>query len=244
MARSGPTTPKGLHAAGADLWARLTDVFDLEVGELLLLEQAARQADTVADLDAAVAADGVIVTGAAGQSRLNAAVTELRQSRLALAKLLGELGLPTEDDERPMTAAQRRAQKAARSAAGTGPRARDVARLKRADDDPEVVPTHSRRGPGLARRGDRRGGPRANSPTGSASPPGGRCTARGSPSPLRSLPTPAGPLTNSTRSSSPTVTVGAGSPGSASSPLATTSDETRPQRPRRVGHCARSWLLA
>ena len=107
--------PSGLGAAGKSLWRRLCDTYDFEVHELAVVELAARQADDVAALEAAIAEAGVTVRGSAGQPRLNAAVTEVRQGRLALAKILGQLALPaeTEPDERPMTARQRQAQKAA-----------------------------------------------------------------------------------------------------------------------------------
>jgi hypothetical protein len=68
----------------------------------------------VAALEAAVKRDGMTVLGSAGQSRLNPAVTELRQARLALARLLGELSLPDEEDKR-RSAASRRGQRAVRS---------------------------------------------------------------------------------------------------------------------------------
>lgn len=105
--------PEGLAEAGSAMWERLTGRFEFSEAERPLLELVCRQADLVASLEAAVAAEGVTIAGSRGQPRLNAAVTELRQCRLALAKLLGELALPSEEDERPMTAAQRRAKHAA-----------------------------------------------------------------------------------------------------------------------------------
>lgn len=120
-----PLPPDGLRESGRALWvAILADLaaapaddaagWELDARELVLLEQAARQADLVADLERVLVEDGLVVAGSQGQSRLNAAATELRQSRVALAKLLGELALPGEDG-RAMTAAQRRAQHAART---------------------------------------------------------------------------------------------------------------------------------
>ncbi len=81
--------------------------------ELALLALAARQADDVAALEVALAAGGVIVAGSKGQARLNGVVTELRQGRIALAKLLGDLALPGEDDGVARTAKSERAQRAA-----------------------------------------------------------------------------------------------------------------------------------
>jgi hypothetical protein len=43
-------------------------------------------------------ADGFVVKGSQGQPRLSAAVTEVRQGRLALARLLAELRLPDVDE--------------------------------------------------------------------------------------------------------------------------------------------------
>ena len=64
---------------------------EVDERELAILTLACRQADTVASLEAAVKRDGVMIPGAKGQRRLNATVTELRNGRLALTKLLGEL---------------------------------------------------------------------------------------------------------------------------------------------------------
>lgn len=110
-----PEPPEGLGEAGRALWVSLTSVYVFTAYELLILDQACRLADSVDALAAAVEQDGVVVLGAAGQKRLNAAVVELRQARLGMAKLLGMLALPSSEDERPMSDASRRAQHAARS---------------------------------------------------------------------------------------------------------------------------------
>lgn len=114
MNTKAPRVPAELQAAGKALWRRLTADFVLEPAEVVLLGLACRQADALSDVEAAVERDGVMVTGAAGQQRLNAAVTECRQARLALATLVGRIALPAEDD-RPMTAASERASRAARA---------------------------------------------------------------------------------------------------------------------------------
>jgi hypothetical protein len=104
----------GLGAAGKALWRRLLKVYELEEHEAALLTHACRQADDVAALEEVVGRDGYVVEGSQGQSRLNMAVTELRQSRLALGRLLAQVGFPDEAD-RPMTEKSRRAQRVANS---------------------------------------------------------------------------------------------------------------------------------
>ena len=111
---SKPRAPAGLGAAGKALWRRLTGAFEFAEHELALLEVAARQADDVAALEAIIRDDGMVVAGSAGQPRLNGAVAEVRQGRLALGKLLGALALPDEAD-RPASAATLQARKAAES---------------------------------------------------------------------------------------------------------------------------------
>lgn len=114
-----PVAPKGLGAAGKRTWrAILADLpadEELTARELELLATAARQADLVAALEKALVAEGVIVAGAAGQKRLNAVTTELRQSRLAFARLLGELAISPDEGEIPMTSKAQRAQRAAQA---------------------------------------------------------------------------------------------------------------------------------
>ena len=74
-----------------------------------LLDQAARQADDIAALEADIAEHGIRVPGSrAGHTVLNPAVSECRQGRLALGKLLGALELPESASD-----ATRRAQRAA-----------------------------------------------------------------------------------------------------------------------------------
>ena len=107
-----PRVPAGVGSTGRALWRRLVGVYEFEEHELAVLEVAARQADDVAALEALIVDQGMTVTGSTGQSRLNPAIAEVRQGRLALGKLLGLLALPDEFD-RPATAASRTAQKAA-----------------------------------------------------------------------------------------------------------------------------------
>lgn len=61
---------------------------ELENDDLVVLHNAARVADLVADLDADIAANGVMLSGA---SKVNPAVPESRQQRVALARLLADV---------------------------------------------------------------------------------------------------------------------------------------------------------
>lgn len=104
--------PTGLGKAGRALWRSITAEWELDPRELALLSAACRQSDDVAALEAALATDGLVTLGSAGQPRMNAVITELRQSRMAVAKLLVDLRLPGDVDP-PMTATQARASRAA-----------------------------------------------------------------------------------------------------------------------------------
>lgn len=111
-----PTPPKTLQTAGKRLWSAvwedLPDGWVLDHREQAILALAARQADELALLEDAIDSDGVIAVGAAGQPRLAAAVTEARQARLAIGRLLGQIAMPDED-EQPLTQAGQRARHAA-----------------------------------------------------------------------------------------------------------------------------------
>ena len=117
-----PAPPKALGAAGRDLWKKLHDGLEWDPHEVPMVQQVCRQADLVAELEQAVAADGITTLGSAGQPRLNGAVTELRMSRLALARLLGQLQIPNDAE---LTPAQLRGRRAAevRWSKSRGPRA-------------------------------------------------------------------------------------------------------------------------
>lgn len=112
---SRPRAPVGLGAAGRRLWRAVTSDYELQPWELDSLTLACRQLDDVASLEALLAEQGLVVPGSKGQPRLSAVVSELRQARLAAARLLAEVGLPLDDEGRPATPAARRAQRAAQA---------------------------------------------------------------------------------------------------------------------------------
>jgi hypothetical protein len=86
--------PKGLGPAGRRTWDAVQAAVDDEHGWMLdqrdyiVLREACQQADLIASLEAAVDTQGVTVSGAAGQERLNPAVTALTNARALLQRLL------------------------------------------------------------------------------------------------------------------------------------------------------------
>jgi hypothetical protein len=67
---------------------------ELDERESALLDLAARQARDVERAEADIATRGYLVEGSRGQEVINPSLAEVRQSRLALGKLLGALDLP------------------------------------------------------------------------------------------------------------------------------------------------------
>lgn len=110
-AASGVFPPLG--EAGAALYGRLAGAYEFTATEEALLVAACRQADDITMLEATLAEEGPIVAGSKGQPRLSPVLAELRQGRLAFAKLLGALAVPDDFDDKPLTANSRRARAAA-----------------------------------------------------------------------------------------------------------------------------------
>lgn len=111
-----PKPPDGLGNAGRALWRQiagsLPDGWELDDRERALLALAARQRDDLSSLEGAIKKSGPMVIGSTGQPVVNPAITEARQARLAIARILGSLALPDED-EVPRDNASQRGQKAA-----------------------------------------------------------------------------------------------------------------------------------
>lgn len=112
-----PPPPAGLANRGRKLWHSIgsqlaAEALELDERERELLAMACRQADDLAMLETAIKNVGAMVDGSKGQKVVNPAIAEARQARLAISRLLGQLGLPDEELQ-PRTAASIRAQKAA-----------------------------------------------------------------------------------------------------------------------------------
>ena len=120
---SAPPPPENLGDAGRALWLACTDDIEFDSHELPQLAMACAQADMIAMLEDALSEDGVLTAGSKGQTRVSGAVVELRQSRLALSRLLRALDLPGGDEQ--LTPGQLRARRAseARWSKVRGPRA-------------------------------------------------------------------------------------------------------------------------
>ncbi len=87
----------------------LSDTFDFDPQEMALLRLVAAQLDRIAELDAIVTRDGLVIHGTQGE-RLHPAVTESRQLSLSVARLIATLRLPLGgDEEGPEQLPQRRA---------------------------------------------------------------------------------------------------------------------------------------
>ena len=99
MSRSvAPKPPAGTREPGKRLWSSVVADYDLDEHEMASLLEAVRTVDLLADLDAAVKADGALVVSPQGMKAHPGAV-EARQQRIALARLLAALRLPAGDGE-------------------------------------------------------------------------------------------------------------------------------------------------
>ena len=98
---SKPKSPTGTGPAGAKLWKAVLDEYELEEHEVLLLREAVRTVDTLDLLEARVRLDGPLLASSQGE-RAHPALTEARQQRIVLARLLAALRLPAgEEDSAP-----------------------------------------------------------------------------------------------------------------------------------------------
>ncbi len=93
--------PPGLGSAGRSLWRSIARRWRLDEREHMLLSQAAKTSDLIADLEALLQDQGLVIAGSNGQPRLSPIPAEIRAQRLALEKMLAALSLPVPDEEAP-----------------------------------------------------------------------------------------------------------------------------------------------
>lgn len=113
-----PRVPAGLGKHGKALWRKITgdlaDDMELDARELHYLERAAKIADNLADLRAAIDRDGLMVTGSRGQVIAHPAQSEARQLEVVQLRLLSAIQFIDPEAERAATPSQARGRRAAR----------------------------------------------------------------------------------------------------------------------------------
>lgn len=114
-----PEPPADLGDAGTKLWGEmheaLAEDWTFDEKDYVLLRLACQQQDDIVRLTEALADADVCTAGSTGQQRINALFAEVRQARLALARMLKQLDVGPEPEK--LTPAQA-ARKAARGSVG------------------------------------------------------------------------------------------------------------------------------
>ena len=85
--------PTGLKAAGKRLWRAVLSGFELRADELELLTAACHLGDEIAALETMIEKSTPLTMGSRQQVRVNPLYAEVRAHRLALGRLLSQLGL-------------------------------------------------------------------------------------------------------------------------------------------------------
>ena len=117
MATQVPKPPSGLRSSGRALWRAVLRDYELDEHETTLLRECCRTADSLDGLQALLDAEGLTSESSQGV-RVHPALVELRQQRLALARLLTALRIPTgETGERTQTRGTPRGVRAIRGGA-------------------------------------------------------------------------------------------------------------------------------
>ena len=93
--------PAGLLTAGKSLWKSVTDEYELDTHESLLLLQACRTADRLDSMATELATSPLTLTNFRGDEVAHPLLTESRQQSLTLSRLLASLRLPSGDEARP-----------------------------------------------------------------------------------------------------------------------------------------------
>jgi hypothetical protein len=89
--------PSGLRGPGRALWRQVAADYELRPDEMVLLEQCCRSADLITRMESEAAAAGLTSAGSKGQPVINPVLAELRLQKIALARLMFQLGLPDAD---------------------------------------------------------------------------------------------------------------------------------------------------
>jgi hypothetical protein len=101
---------------GRRFWIATLRTFDLSGPELEILTEAARTLDELDDLRGAVAVLGATTAGSRNQVVVNPAMSELRQARAELRRLLEMLSLPDPEQDSGKAVTGARSARAAKAA--------------------------------------------------------------------------------------------------------------------------------
>jgi phage terminase small subunit len=92
-----PPMPEDLGPAGRRLWEAVTGVFIIDQHTVSTLESACRELDRAHAAEQALARAGEFVLDRYQQAKAHPAIAVARSSRLAAARLVQALGLPTKE---------------------------------------------------------------------------------------------------------------------------------------------------
>lgn len=93
MPQEAPKPPAGLRRSGRALWRAVLRDYELDEHEQTILRESCRTADSLDDLQALLEAEGLTSESSQGV-RIHPALVELRQQRIAFARLLTALRIP------------------------------------------------------------------------------------------------------------------------------------------------------
>ena len=102
-----PRAPKGAGPAGRRVWTAILREFELDEHERALVTALVRQVDRLDELEALIAAEGLMVSGH-GTCKMHPAVIEARQSAIAVARISAALRLPSGEQGGDVPVGQRR----------------------------------------------------------------------------------------------------------------------------------------
>jgi hypothetical protein len=98
LAEKAPKLPSGLSRSGRALWRAVVSDYELDEHELSLLREACRTVDLCDRLEAELAGGPLMVETSQGP-RVHPAAAELRQQRIAFARLLAALRVPAGEQD-------------------------------------------------------------------------------------------------------------------------------------------------
>lgn len=113
MTDAPPAAPPDLKGRGLEVWTDINGRFTFSAEELALVLQVARTVQRLDDLEEAMSDQPYIVSGSQKQPVTNPLLDTIRSYRALYVTLLRQLDLPEDDDDEPLTAAQRKGRHAA-----------------------------------------------------------------------------------------------------------------------------------